>query len=169
MVVQWPRLWAPKVGGLGSISSQGTRSHIMLQLKILHATTKISNPTNNFINLFLCLVSSSSTKLKPPWGQGPCLCGFLLQPGHLRQCLPGGAFNKYLSSDGINEFNESLVTQPTEQIEPWLLCRDLETGPLHDSQVFERLPCFRRSTCSLCFQKAKLGPAGTKDGGRWSA
>lgn len=48
---------------------------------------------------------------------------------------------QYLSSDGINEFNESLVTQPTEYlIEPCLLCRDLETGPLHDPQVFEDCP-----------------------------
>ena len=44
LVVQWLRLLIPKAGGRGSISGQGTRSHIMLQLKILHATTKISNP-----------------------------------------------------------------------------------------------------------------------------
>ena len=44
LVVQWLRLLIPKAGGHGSISDQGTRSHIMLQLKILHATTKISNP-----------------------------------------------------------------------------------------------------------------------------
>lgn len=94
------------------------------------------------------------------------VCFPKLHPGHLRQCLPGGAFNKYLSNDGINEFNESLVTQPVEQIEPCLLCGDLETGPLHDPQVFERLSCFRRSTCSLWFQKAELGPEGRKDGGR---
>ena len=32
LVVQWLRPFAPKAGGLGSISGQGTRSH-MLQLR----------------------------------------------------------------------------------------------------------------------------------------
>ncbi|TEA38804.1 hypothetical protein DBR06_SOUSAS610174, partial [Sousa chinensis] len=39
LVVQWLRLHAPSAGGPASIPGQGTRSH-MLQLKILHATTK---------------------------------------------------------------------------------------------------------------------------------
>ena len=39
LVVQWLRFLAPKAGGLGSTSSQVTRSH-MPQPKILHATTK---------------------------------------------------------------------------------------------------------------------------------
>ena len=39
LVVQWLRLRAPSAGGLGSIPGRGTRSH-MLQLKILHASTK---------------------------------------------------------------------------------------------------------------------------------
>ena len=39
LVVQWLRLCAPSVGGLGSIPGQGTRSH-MPQLKILCAATK---------------------------------------------------------------------------------------------------------------------------------
>ena len=43
LVVQLLRLHAPNVGGLGSISGQGTRSH-MPQLKILHAATKMENP-----------------------------------------------------------------------------------------------------------------------------
>ena len=38
-MVQWLRLHTPNAGGLGLIPAQGTRSH-MLQLKILHATTK---------------------------------------------------------------------------------------------------------------------------------
>ena len=33
LVVQWLRLCAPNTGGLGSIPSQGTRSH-MLQLRV---------------------------------------------------------------------------------------------------------------------------------------
>ena len=47
LVVQWLRLHAPNAGGLGSIPGQGTESHMtqlrvrMLQLKILHAATKI--------------------------------------------------------------------------------------------------------------------------------
>ncbi|TEA32094.1 hypothetical protein DBR06_SOUSAS6610005, partial [Sousa chinensis] len=40
LVVQWLRLHAPNAGGPGSISGQGTRSHV-LQLKILHAAMKI--------------------------------------------------------------------------------------------------------------------------------
>ena len=39
LVVQWPRLCAPKAGGLGSVPGQGTRSH-MLQLK--SSTAKIN-------------------------------------------------------------------------------------------------------------------------------
>ena len=42
-MVQCLRLCAPKAGGPGSIPSQGTRSHIVLQLKILHAATKIED------------------------------------------------------------------------------------------------------------------------------
>ena len=37
LVVQWLRLCASNAGGPGSVSGQGTRSH-MLQLKILHAS-----------------------------------------------------------------------------------------------------------------------------------
>ena len=40
---QWLRLCAPNAGGLGSIPGQGIRSHI-LQLKMLHATRKITDP-----------------------------------------------------------------------------------------------------------------------------
>ena len=46
LMVQWLRLQAPNVGGLDSIPSQGTRSHMlqprvhMPQLKIPHATNK---------------------------------------------------------------------------------------------------------------------------------
>ena len=43
LVVQWLRLHAPDARGPGPILSQGTRSH-MLQLKILHASTKIEDP-----------------------------------------------------------------------------------------------------------------------------
>ena len=39
LVVHWLRLCVPDTGGLGSISGEGTGSHIM-QLKILNATTK---------------------------------------------------------------------------------------------------------------------------------
>ena len=39
LVAQWPRLCAPKAGGLGSVPGQGTRSH-MLQLK--SSTAKIN-------------------------------------------------------------------------------------------------------------------------------
>ena len=39
LVVQWLRLHAPHAGGLGLISGQGTRSH-MLELNISHAATK---------------------------------------------------------------------------------------------------------------------------------
>ena len=49
-MAQWLRLWAPNAGGLGLISGQGTRSH-MLQLrvympqpKILHAAMKTEDP-----------------------------------------------------------------------------------------------------------------------------
>ena len=51
LVIQWLRLRAPNAGGPGSISGQGTRSHVlqlrarMLQLKILHAATK--DPTHH--------------------------------------------------------------------------------------------------------------------------
>ena len=71
--VQWLRLWAPNAGGLGSIPSLGTRSHILQlwvqvpQLKILHAhwrqkipraTTKtqhspLSPPPNHTPDCFL--------------------------------------------------------------------------------------------------------------------
>ena len=45
LVVQWPKLWVPNAGGLGSIPGQGTRSHVQKQelaccnKKIRHATT----------------------------------------------------------------------------------------------------------------------------------
>ena len=42
LVVQWLRLHAPNAGGLGSISGQGTRTHVP-EVKTLHAATK--NPT----------------------------------------------------------------------------------------------------------------------------
>ena len=48
LVVQQLRLCAPNAGGPGSIPGQGTRSH-MLQLKVLHATTK--DPTYQLKNL----------------------------------------------------------------------------------------------------------------------
>ena len=50
LVVQWLRLCS-NAGGLGSIPSQGTRSHVlqprihMPQLKISHATTNVKDPT----------------------------------------------------------------------------------------------------------------------------
>ena len=40
LVVQWLRLHAPNAGGLSSIPSQGTRSH-MQATKSSHATAKI--------------------------------------------------------------------------------------------------------------------------------
>ena len=50
LVIQWLRFWAPNAGGLSSILGQGTRSH-MLQLKILHATTKTwHSQINELIN-----------------------------------------------------------------------------------------------------------------------
>ena len=49
LVVQWLRLRAPSAGGLGSIPGRGTRSH-MLQLKILHASTKNRHSQINKIN-----------------------------------------------------------------------------------------------------------------------
>ena len=48
--VRWLRLQPPNAGGPGFILGQGTRSHTMqprvhmLQLKILHTTTKIKDP-----------------------------------------------------------------------------------------------------------------------------
>ena len=42
MVVQWLTLHAPNAGGLGPITGQGTRSH-MLQLEIPSAATKIQH------------------------------------------------------------------------------------------------------------------------------
>ena len=53
LVVQWLRLHAPNVGDPDSTLGQGTRSHmlqlraLMLQLKILHVTTKIEDSTCN--------------------------------------------------------------------------------------------------------------------------
>ena len=44
LVVQWLKLCTPNAGGLGLIPAQGNRFH-MLQLKILHATTKFEDPT----------------------------------------------------------------------------------------------------------------------------
>ena len=44
-VVQWLGLCAPNAGGPGSIPGQGTRS-CMMQLKILHAATKIPCATS---------------------------------------------------------------------------------------------------------------------------
>ena len=42
LVVHWLRLCASDGGGPGSIPGQGTRCH-MLQLRILHAATKIED------------------------------------------------------------------------------------------------------------------------------
>ena len=44
LLVQWLRLRTPNAGGPGGIPALGTRSH-MPQLKILHAETKIKDPT----------------------------------------------------------------------------------------------------------------------------
>ena len=43
--VQWLRLCSPSTGALGLIPGQGTRSS-MLELKILHAATKVSTCHN---------------------------------------------------------------------------------------------------------------------------
>ena len=43
LVVQGLRLHSPNSGGPGLIPGQGTRSHT-LQLKVLHAATKIKDP-----------------------------------------------------------------------------------------------------------------------------
>ena len=40
LVVQWLRLHVPNAGGTGSIPGQGTRPHMLQQLKIPHATTR---------------------------------------------------------------------------------------------------------------------------------
>ncbi|TEA32578.1 hypothetical protein DBR06_SOUSAS4910067, partial [Sousa chinensis] len=45
LMVQWLRLHAPNTGGPALVPGQGTRS-CMLQLKILHATTKDSSCCN---------------------------------------------------------------------------------------------------------------------------
>ena len=42
-MVQCLRLHAPKAGGPGSIPSQETRTHIVLQLKILQAAAKVED------------------------------------------------------------------------------------------------------------------------------
>ena len=39
-VVQWLRLYTPKARGLALIPGQGTRSHMLEQLKSSHAATK---------------------------------------------------------------------------------------------------------------------------------
>ena len=67
LVVQWLRLHTPNVGGLGSITGQATRPHMLqlrvhvLKLKILHATAKTEDPgcskqdlawPGKYINLF---------------------------------------------------------------------------------------------------------------------
>ena len=41
LVIQWLRLCTPNAGGLGFDPGQGTRSHLLQQLKIQCATTKI--------------------------------------------------------------------------------------------------------------------------------
>ena len=51
-MAQWLRLCAPNAGDLGLIPGQGTRSH-MLQLKILHATTKTQGSQVNNKTHFL--------------------------------------------------------------------------------------------------------------------
>ena len=40
LVAQWLRLCAPNAGSLGSISDQGTRSHMHATTKSSHAATK---------------------------------------------------------------------------------------------------------------------------------
>ena len=57
-MVQWLRLHAPNAGGPGSISGQGAIFHMlklrvcMLQVKILHAPTKIwHSQINNFLKI----------------------------------------------------------------------------------------------------------------------
>ena len=41
LVVQWPKLCAPKAGGLGSAPGQGTRSHMPQQLRVCMPNKKI--------------------------------------------------------------------------------------------------------------------------------
>ena len=46
LVVWWLRLCAPNAGDLGSITSQGTSSHVP-QLRVLHAARKIHGPVRH--------------------------------------------------------------------------------------------------------------------------
>ena len=53
LAVLWLRLHTLNAGGLGSIPSQGARSH-MLQLKILHTATETRHSQiNNFFKKFV--------------------------------------------------------------------------------------------------------------------
>ena len=53
LVVQWLRLHTPNAGDPGSIPGQGTRCHMpqlsiyMPQIKVLHTTTGLAQPTEN--------------------------------------------------------------------------------------------------------------------------
>ena len=63
-MVQGPRCHTPNAGGLGSIPSQGTRSH-MLQLKISHATAKIQHSQINKRKKEKNLCKSRPSQFKP--------------------------------------------------------------------------------------------------------
>ena len=74
LVVQWLRLCAPRVGNLGSIPSQGTRSH-MLQLRPWHSQIRkkipsyvlghLYNPDISFSFRIICTTSSSLFPICP--------------------------------------------------------------------------------------------------------
>ena len=66
-MVQWLRLCSLNVGGLGLISGQGTRPH-MLQLKILNASRKTwRNQVNEHIFKRFDLNSSIKYQGLPRW------------------------------------------------------------------------------------------------------
>ena len=67
---QWVRLYSSNAGGLGSISGQGTRFHMlqlrvcMLQLKIPLAATKTVQP-NKYIHFFFLKTNQPTLNMYP--------------------------------------------------------------------------------------------------------
>ena len=110
LVVQWPRLDIPNAVDLGSIPSEGTRSYTlqlrvhMLQLKILHSTTKTRSSPGSLkkkchftqATAIALLSSNDSLQRLMPSSMHVSLYAFILQTSVGKPCTLGWNFTTSL-------------------------------------------------------------------------
>ena len=110
LVVRWLRLHSPNARGRGSISGQGTKSHMpqlrvhMLQLKILHSTTKTRSSPGSLkkkchftqATAIALLSSNDSLQRLMPSSMHVSLYAFILQTSVGKPCTLGWNFTTSL-------------------------------------------------------------------------